>query len=260
MEKKYYSYIIILFLVIALFYFIVDNKSKADVLNSSNESIKIKLDSMNNLSKEIENLKSTLEEINKTVEFINETARKKEQELIGKDKELKMMNEELTLYETKLLPLYYLPNNYLNITVGSIYAWEDFMPCISIHGQSNCRYRKHIVFDLELINNIGFDLNGLYIPRVNILKEDKVVGSFIPSFQSVKLCSGEDIGAEVDSINLSNGCKLKFQARTWFWGKNRSYEDLPEFEGSIKVQFRFINDVYYTDIYETNETTIGYTS
>lgn len=229
-----------------MIYIVIDNKIKNDLIISQNQEIRVKSNLIYNLSKEVQGLKNQSENAEINLGVIN--------------KDVKRLNEELNLYETKILPLDYLLENYLNITVGTIYAWQDFMPCAEIPGQSNCRYNKHIVFDLELENNIGFDLDGLYIPRANILKEGKVVGNFVPSFQSVRLCSGNETESEVDSINLSNGCKLKFQARTWFWDKNRSYEDLPDFVGNIKVQFRFINGEYYTDIYETNETIIGYTS
>lgn len=138
-----------------------------------------------------------------------------------------------------------LSSDQLKITVNEGYAWLNLMP-----GDSRT---KHISIPIEIENTAGFDLNKLHIYKAEVIKNKNIVGDFKPTFQISEDCSGKlDNEKFVDGINILNGCKLKFTIRAW-----RSSDNLPDFEGTIKVRFRFISNDYYTDIYETNEMTIS---
>lgn len=252
MKKSICLILIAICLVLGIL-IILNMQKQIDNLANQNAILKSNIE---NQSKEISEMQIQLGVGNQTFSNLSKEIEIRNSELESKNKEIKNLNEELTLYETKLLNHDHLTPEQFKINMTYYFASQDFMPCAG----PACGYDKIVVIGLEIENNAGVDLNGLYIPRADILKDNKTVGYFIPSFEIGKGCDGTSIDGIIDYINMTKGCKLTIQARTEFYNKNRDYSAMPDFVGSIKVKFRFINDKYYTDIYETNETIIGYTS
>lgn len=140
---------------------------------------------------------------------------------------------------------YYLSEKQLKVNIGESGAWFDGMP-----GNG---YRKNILIPIEIENNASFDLNNLSIDRAEVVKNREVVGDFKPKFQIREDCSGKfDNEKMVDEIDLLKGCKLSFNIRAW-----RNSDNLSDFEGTIKVKFKFVSNHYYSDIFETKEMTIS---
>jgi hypothetical protein len=139
---------------------------------------------------------------------------------------------------------YHLSEKQLKVNIDESRAWLDRMP-----GDVN---RKDILIPIEIENNASFDLNNLNIDRAEVIKNGEVVGDFKPKFQIREDCSGKfDNEKLVDEIDLLKGCKLSFNIKAW-----RNSDNLSDFEGAIKVRFKFVSNHYYSDIFETKEMTI----
>ncbi len=142
-------------------------------------------------------------------------------------------------------PTEYLSKEQIKVTIKDNGAWLNYMP-----GASR---EKHISITITLENAAGFDLYNLHIKEAEVIKENEVVGSFIPVFQISKDCSEKLDGEKrLDDLDLNKDCILNFSIRSW-----RDSDNLEDFEGIIKVRFRFENEEYYTDTYETEEMTIN---
>ncbi len=142
---------------------------------------------------------------------------------------------------------YFLSEKQLKVNIGESRAWFDRMPSYdpNVH-------RKNILIPIEIENNASFNLNNLSIDRAEVIKNREVVGDFKPKFQIREDCSGKfDNEKVVDEIDLLKGCKLSFNIRAW-----RNSDNLSDFEGTIKVRFKFVSNHYYSDIFETKEMTI----
>lgn len=149
-------------------------------------------------------------------------------------------------------PTKYLSSEQLSINLIESNAWYDYSP--SIEGEEN--RQKHISINIEIENNLSFDLDNLFIYKAEVIQNGEVIGDFIPIFQINENCSNKlDSEEFVDEIDLISGCKLNFNIRAL-----RSLDNLSNFSSSsghpIKVRFRFVNNEYYTDIYETSEMSI----
>ena len=139
------------------------------------------------------------------------------------DFSLKNWSEPFTVYSNEFTitnslipqepePTKYLSSEQLNIKLIESNAWYDYSP--SIEGEEN--RQKHISINIEIENNLSFDLDNLFIYKAEVIQNGEVIGDFIPIFQINENCSNKLDNEEfVDEIDLISGCKLNFNIRAW---------------------------------------------
>tara|TARA_Y100000310_G_C20650318_1_gene799052 strand:- start:55 stop:573 length:519 start_codon:yes stop_codon:yes gene_type:complete len=95
---------------------------------------------------------------------------------------------------------------------------------------------------LEINNNAGFDLNNIYIYKIEVINDNVILGSFRPEFYISRDCSNKQIHDDFQNFNLSDKCKLTLVLK--------ASDNIPDLEAGSKIRFRFLNEDYYTDFYE----------
>jgi hypothetical protein len=171
-------------------------------------------------------------------------------------------------------PTKYLSCEQLKVNITKFVTWIDYMPFL-VNNQG--RPNMYIIFEIE--NNAGFDLNDLFIYKAEVVLNGEVIGDFWPMFGIEKNCTGEHGTGYVDKFDIANGCSMKIVMYKKRRSDNISLSEIVRpniilvnesnnnksssdtFDNNGKwIQFRFVTEEYYTDIYRTSNPEFFITS